>query len=521
MREQVGARTLMVQGTMSSAGKSLIAAGLCRIFAEDGFRTAPFKSQNMALNSYVTADGLEMGRAQVMQAEAAGVEPSVLMNPVLLKPTSDTGSQVIVHGRVRGVMDARAYFAYKKRLIPEIMQSFSALASSYDMIVIEGAGSPAEINLKTDDIVNMGMARRAAAPVLLVGDIDRGGVFAQLVGTLELLEEQERAMVKGLIINKFRGDPSLLESGIAMLRERTGIPVVGTVPYMQLDLDDEDSLAERFVHKTGDRTCAMLDIAVIRLPHISNFTDFNVLGLQPGVCVRYVQRAEELDGADVIMLPGTKNTPADLRWLVSHGFKEAVRQCLLRNKHTVVFGICGGYQMLGMSLEDPSGTESSAGDRCDGLGLLPVRTVFSAEKRRVRVSGVVQKDLGGVLAPLGGIAVDGYEIHTGRTECIADGCGPVVRLSEPDSCTEYADGCRSGNVYGTYLHGFFDHAGAAASFVRAAAAAKGVELQKQTEESWAAHKEREYRRLAQQLRESLDMEQIYRIVENGIQEYSL
>ena len=291
------AKAIMIQGTMSNAGKSLLAAGLCRIFKQDGYRVAPFKSQNMALNSFITEEGLEMGRAQVMQAEAAGIKPSVLMNPILLKPTNDVGSQVIVNGEVLGNMSARDYFAYKKKLIPDIMKAYDTLSAENDIIVIEGAGSPAEINLKQDDIVNMGMAKLAKAPVLLVGDIDRGGVFAQLIGTVMLLEDEEKEMVKGLIINKFRGDKTILDPGVEMLEERSGIPVVGVAPYLQIEVEDEDSLTERF---DSQQEVGQIDIAVIRVPRISNFTDFNPFENIPGVSLRYVKHIHELKHPDMV-----------------------------------------------------------------------------------------------------------------------------------------------------------------------------------------------------------------------------
>lgn len=319
------AKVIMVQGTMSNVGKSLLTAGLCRIFKQDGYRVAPFKSQNMALNSYITEEGLEMGRAQVMQAEAAGVAPSVAMNPILLKPTNDVGSQVIVNGEVIGNMKAREYFAYKKKLIPDIMKAFEKLSDEYDIIVIEGAGSPAEINLKADDIVNMGMAKLADAPVLLVGDIDRGGVFAQLIGTVMLLEEEERARIKGLIINKFRGDKTILDPGIGMLEERTGIPVVGVAPYLHIQVEDEDSLTERF---SGSQEAGLIDIAVIRLPRIANFTDFNPFENMEGVSLRYVGNVSDLKNPDMIILPGTKSTMEDLRWLRQSGLEAAVLKAL-------------------------------------------------------------------------------------------------------------------------------------------------------------------------------------------------
>lgn len=336
------AKAIMIQGTMSNAGKSLIAAGLCRIFKQDGYRAAPFKSQNMALNSFITEEGLEMGRAQVMQAEAAGIKPSVLMNPILLKPTNDVGSQVIVNGEVLGTMSARDYFQYKKQLVPKVMEAYHKLEEAYDIIVIEGAGSPAEINLKAEDIVNMGMAKMAKAPVLLVGDIDRGGVFAQLVGTLMLLEEDEKKLVKGMIINKFRGDKTILEPGVKLLEEKTGIPVAGVAPYLKIQMEDEDSLTERF---SGKQDVELIDIAVIRVPRISNFTDFNALEVIPGVSVRYVKSVYELKNPDMVILPGTKNTMEDLQWMRQNGLEAAVLKAAADGK--IVFGICGGYQMLG------------------------------------------------------------------------------------------------------------------------------------------------------------------------------
>ena len=328
------AKAIMVQGTMSNAGKSLLAAGLCRIFKQDGYKVAPFKSQNMALNSFITEEGLEMGRAQVMQAEAAGIRPSVYMNPILLKPTTDVGSQVIVNGEVLGNMKARDYFAYKKQLVPQIMEAYHRLEEEYDIIVIEGAGSPAEINLKEEDIVNMGMAKMAKAPVLLVGDIDRGGVFAQLIGTVMLLKEEEKKMVKGLIINKFRGDKTILDPGVKMLEEKAGIPVVGVAPYLQIQVEDEDSLTERFDRKAA---VGVIDIAVIRLPRISNFTDFNPFESMEGVSLRYVGSVSELKNPDLIILPGTKSTMADLAWMRQNGLEAAVLKAAASGQ--LIFGI--------------------------------------------------------------------------------------------------------------------------------------------------------------------------------------
>ncbi|HEY9574966.1 MAG TPA: cobyric acid synthase, partial [Lachnospiraceae bacterium] len=341
------AKAIMICGTMSNAGKSLLAAGLCRIFKEDGYKVAPFKSQNMALNSFITKEGLEMGRAQVMQAEAAGIEPKVAMNPILLKPTNDIGSQVIVNGEVVGNMSAREYFAYKHKLIPDILKAYHALEKEYDIIVIEGAGSPAEINLKSEDIVNIGMAKMAKAPVLLVGDIDRGGVFAQLLGTLMLLEDDEKNYLKGMVINKFRGDKSLLDSGVSMLEERAKIPVVGVTPYMQIALEDEDSLSDRF---SLGQEVGLIDLVVIRTPRISNFTDFNVFEGIEGVSLRYVDSPKDLKNPDMIFLPGTKNTIGDLLWMRQNGLEAAVFKEI--KSGCIIWGICGGYQMLGERLTD-------------------------------------------------------------------------------------------------------------------------------------------------------------------------
>ena len=430
-------RCIMVQGTMSGAGKSLLCAALCRIFAQDGYRVAPFKSQNMALNSFVTRDGLEMGRAQVVQAQAAGIEPDVRMNPILLKPSSDVGSQVIVNGEVRGQMPAAAYFKMKKSLIPDILTAYNSLAEDVDIIVIEGAGSPAEINLKADDIVNMGLARLVDAPVLLAGDIDRGGVFAQLYGTVALLEPDERARIKGLIINKFRGDVEILRPGLAMLEEKTHLPVLGVVPYLKVDIEDEDSLSERL---DADKAVKPLDLAIVRLPHISNFTDFMPLEQHPLLGVRYVQNARTLGTPDLILLPGTKNTIDDLLWLRQSGLEPALLKLAARG--TPVFGVCGGYQMLGETLADPMGSESGRPQTLRGLGLLPTRTVFTAQKRRTQTHATA------AAGPFAGAALTGYEIHTGRTE--------VQGLPFCTQADGHPEGCVQGDVFGTYLHGLFD-----------------------------------------------------------------
>ena len=502
------AKAIMIQGTMSNAGKSLLAAGLCRIFRQDGYRVAPFKSQNMALNSYITEDGLEMGRAQVMQAEAAGIAPDVRMNPILLKPTTDTGSQVIVRGEVLGDMGARQYFGYKKSLMPMVLEAYDSLAAQYDVIVIEGAGSPAEINLKKDDIVNMGLARAVGAPVLLAGDIDRGGVFAQLLGTQMLLEADEQALLKGFIINKFRGDKTILDPGIAMLEERGGVPVVGVVPFMQLDLDDEDSLSPRLTQTNRPPEGRPVEIAVIRLPHLSNFTDFNVFSRIPEADLRYVSRPEALGDPAMVILPGTKNTMADLSWLRESGMAKAIDD--LRGRGRVLFGICGGYQMLGRTIQDPDGAEE--GGCAAGLGFLDMETVFCKEKRRTRVSGQIGQ-LPGVLGPLGGTQIEGYEIHMGRTSG-KGGSFSVIR--DRRTGVESADGMACQNIYGTYVHGVFDAPGAARKVVEILAEHKGVRLQPSEEASDSrALKEAQYNLLAETLRRHMDMKKIYEILEQG------
>lgn len=504
------AKAIMVQGTMSNAGKSLLAAGLCRIFKQDGYRVAPFKAQNMALNSFITREGLEMGRAQVMQAEAAGIAPSVLMNPILLKPTNDTGSQVIVNGEVLGNMDAREYFAYKKNLIPAVRQAYETLAAENDIIVIEGAGSPAEINLKDDDIfVNMGMAKIARAPVLLVGDIDRGGVFAQLIGTVDLLDPDERAMVKGLIINKFRGDKTILDPGVKMLEEKAGIPVVGIAPYLNIEVEDEDSLTERF---EGRQEVGLIDIAVIRLPRISNFTDFNPFESMPGVSLRYVQRVSELKNPDMIILPGTKNTMEDLLWMRQNGLEAEILKAAAAG--TVIFGVCGGYQMLGNSLSDPMGVES--GGSIKGMGLLPMDTVFAGNKTRTRVEGSFGL-IGGILEKLSGTALEGYEIHMGVSTA-AEGAEPLTKIQDTnqDSAAAKLDGNQKGNVYGSYVHSIFDKEQVAERIVEALGEAKGIDTSEMTGVDYQTFKESQYDILAAALREHMDMKQIYAILEQGV-----
>ena len=487
------AKSIMIQGTMSNSGKSFLAAALCRIFRQDGYSAAPFKSQNMALNSFITADGLEMGRAQAMQAEAAGIEPSVLMNPILLKPVTDCGSQVIVNGEVRGNMKAVDYFRHKKELIPDIMKAYDTLAAQYDIIVIEGAGSPAEINLKRDDIVNMGMAKLAGAPVLLAGDIDRGGVFAQLLGTLMLLEKEEQDIVKGLVVNKFRGDKSIFQSGVDILEERSGKPVVGVVPYINCDIEDEDSLSE----KLENHSKGLIDIAVIRLPRISNFTDLDAFLQYEGVSVRYVSKASELSEPDMIIIPGTKSTISDMKWLRESGLEAAVKKCASRGMP--VFGICGGYQMLGQKIIDSAGAEG--GGTIDGMGLFNSRTEFLSEKKRCRTEGTFD-NIDGIFSCLTGAHFSGYEIHMGET------------VSEEKALLS-CGGAQNKNVYGCYIHGIFDSEEVSERIVKTLYERKGLTYGGE-KINRKKYKEMQYDILADEVRKNIDMKLIYKIIESGI-----
>ena len=410
------------------------------------------------------------------------------MNPVLLKPSSDTGSQVIVLGEVRGHMSAAEYFRYKRQLFPEVLAAYDSLAAEHDVVVIEGAGSPAEINLRADDIVNMGLALRVGAPVLLAGDIDRGGVFAQLYGTVALLEEDERARIKGVVVNKFRGDRTILEPGLAQLEELCGVPVAGVLPYLQLDIDDEDSLSDRF---SRDRTAKLIDIAVLRLPRISNFTDLGPFERYENVSVRYVSSVRELGAPDCIVLPGTKSTIGDLLWLRQSGLEAAVKQAASRG--TLLVGICGGYQMLGREIADPEGAEAAPGTRVAGMGLLELETVFREEKVQTQTRGAFGP-LEGLLAPLTGMAYEGYEIHMGRS---GEDRPPLAG---------------GGNVYGTYIHGVFDAPGVADAVLAALCGRKGVDPSRLGSFDAEAYREGQYDLLADAVRENLDMEMVCRIL---------
>lgn len=503
------AKAIMIQGTMSSVGKSFITAGLCRVFKQDGYRVVPFKSQNMALNSYITDDGLEMGRAQAVQAFSAGVKPDVRMNPILLKPTSESGSQIILMGKSCGNMKAAEYFNRKKEYIPVIKSAYDSLSTENDIIVIEGAGSPVEINLKENDIVNMGMAKLADASVLLVGDIDRGGVFAQILGTIKLLDDDECGRVCGLIINKFRGDRAILEPGLRMIEEKCAKPVLGVIPFKDVRLEDEDSLSDSLLRFETDAT---IDIAVIRLKWVSNFTDVDAFDIDEDVGIRYVDRPDKLGKPDMVIIPGSKNTIADMKLLRKNGMESAIKR--LANEGVIIFGICGGYQIMGMNIDDGAGTEG--GGSIKGMGLLPVNTVFEDKKMTVQVQGRTLK----LAAPFDKLSYkqfSGYEIHMGRCEYAEaeTGCFSYIqRINDNGSdeqCCSY-DGCVNGSCIGTYIHGIYDDTDFRESLINLLYERKGLERERTDKVSYPQYKEAQYDKLAEVLRENLDMDRIYSIL---------
>lgn len=494
------AKAIMVQGTMSNSGKTFVTAGLCRVFKQDGYKVAPFKSQNMALNSYITEEGLEIGRAQAMQAEAAMIPPTHWMNPILLKPTSNMGSQVIVNGEVYDNLSAQEYYKMKDNLAPEVMKAFNHLAAENDIIVIEGAGSPAEINLAENDIVNMGMAKMADAPVILVADIDRGGVFASAYGTIKLLPQEDQERFCGIVINKFRGDVEILKPGLKMLEDLTDKPVLGVLPMEKIDVDDEDSLSDRLNQRTFTEG---IDVAVIRLPHISNFTDFSVFELIDGVSLRYVSDKRELGEPDLILLPGTKNTMADMEWLIESGLESKI---IRASKDTRIIGICGGFQILGKELHDPEHVEHGGDMR--GLGLLDTSTVFQGGKTRTRIHGCIREEQN--LYGLENRQLEGYEIHMGATTNLG-GAVPMIELE--DGRTD-AYMTPDGRIWGSYLHGIFDNEDLVFGLVHDIMREKGINPG-ENHLSVAEYKEIQYNKLADLIRNNLDMNQIYRILFDG------
>jgi len=508
------ARSLMVLGTASHVGKSLLTAALCRIFARQGYRVAPFKAQNMSLNSAATIEGAEIGRAQAMQAEAAGIPPSVHMNPILIKPTSDQTSQIIVRGKIWGRLSAAEYHKNRIReLLPIVKESYELLAAQNDLVILEGAGSPAEVNLREHDIVNMRMAKLAGASCLLVGDIDRGGVFASILGTLELLEPDERKLIRGFVINKFRGDINLLRPGIRMIEDRTGIPCAGVIPFVRnLAFEEEDSVGlqdtPRIQWGSGTDTRRQLRIAVVVFPFIANFTDFDALCAEPSVDLKFCRTPKELHLADVIILPGSKQTIDDLNWLAQNDFVNVIQ------RHSeaggLVVGICGGMQMLGKEIADPDGMETLG--KAYGLGLLPILTTLQDKKVTVSVTAKLRR------GNLFGISIEpcvirGYEIHLGETNYLLN-AEPFACISRSSDQADLDDGCVSsdGHVLGTYIHGLFDEDSFRHEFLRAARIACGLAPAEKFY-GWKQEREQQWNRLTEEAERAFDFKAIYNWLE--------
>jgi len=501
------AKLIMVQGTSSNVGKSILVTALCRIFKQDGYKVAPFKSQNMALNAFVTQEGGEIGRAQAVQAEACGIAPSVDMNPILMKPEADSKSQIVVNGKVDRTISAREYYEYAPLLLDTALAALNRLREQNDIVVIEGAGSPAEINLRQREIVNMRIAKTAGAPVLLAGDIDRGGVFASLIGTIDLLEPEERGYVKGYLINKFRGDASLLKPAIDVLEDRTSIPVLGIIPYLRnMAIAQEDSVyLDECKSGLGETD---LDIAVIRLPRISNYDDFDALATD-GASVRFVSKTGEIGNPDLIIIPGTKSTIPDMEYLWQNGLAETIIK--KAGKGTHVLGVCGGYQILGKMIYDPHKTESETTE-LKGLGLLDTETTFEKEKSTTQVSGQVRFN-NGLLADMAGCEVGGYEIHMGRTRLFT--AQPAFQITKtPKGPADYLDGASNaeGTVLGTYIHGIFESDSFRRGFLNAIRRYKGIPER----QAGYFDRDKEYDKLADIVRARIDMNKIYDILNEGI-----
>ena len=499
----MAAKTIMIQGTASDVGKSVITAALCRILSDDGYRVAPFKAQNMALNSYVTADGREIGRAQAVQAQAARTPVIMEMNPILLKPSSDQVAQVIVEGRAIGNYTAEEYHEMKIAMVDVVKSSFERLVSDYDVIVIEGAGSPAEINLRDRDIVNMTTAAIADAPVILVADIDRGGMFASIVGTLELINDEDRARIKSVIVNKFRGRRQLLDPGLQMLTDRTGLPVMGVIPFIHdLGIAAEDSVSLGVGDKT--RQSGAADIVVIKLPNISNFTDLDALAREPGINLRYAASPDEIRGANAVILPGTKATIKSMAFLRQSGIAALLKELAVGGMP--VIGICGGYQLMGEIIADPHGVESPETAEIEGLGLLPVVTTFECEKitrrSRATVSGA-----GPILGPIAGSVVNGYEIHMGVTKRHAG--RPFALFDDGEEDGAVSD---NGLQLGTYLHGIFDNDILRRRLIEFLRGCLGLAAGDRGQISDEHLSEASFNRLARVVKDNLDMKLFYSIL---------
>ena len=497
------AKKIMFQGTGSSVGKSIIVAAVCRILNNKGYSVAPFKSQNMSLNSFITLDGKEMGRAQVVQAEAARILPQVEMNPVLLKPTSDVGSQVIVNGEIFQNMEAQKYFSAKDYLVPHVKKAFETLSQKYEVIVIEGAGSPAEINLRSRDIVNMGLAEMIDTDVILIGDVDKGGVFASLYGTFLLLSESEQKRIKGFVINKFRGNVDLLMSGVEMLEALINRPCLGVIPFIhELKIDDEDSVTERFFHKSEKQ----IKVGVIKLPYMSNFTDFTVFDLENDVNLEYINSNEQLEDCDLIIIPGSKNTIHDMKFLMTSGLNVGIYKA--HRKYVPIIGICGGYQILGQSIEDIYGVESNE-MKINGLGLLDVKTQMSKSKMTRQASGRMLK--GFMNLSFEESAINGYEIHMGETQLLSENVEPFMITDHEEN-----DGAISedGFVMGTYYHGIFDNDHFRNSILNHFRIQKGLSPQSETI-TFESFKESEYDRLALHVENHLNMELMMSILDES------
>lgn len=495
---------IMIQGTASSVGKSILVTALCRILKQDGFRVCPYKSQNMSLNSYITLDGKEMGRAQVLQAYAAGLEPEVYMNPILLKPSADKKCQVIVKGKIYCNCSAMEYHNMKLDFAKMLKEDFGELEKKFDVIVIEGAGSPAEINLRDRDIVNMGLAEMVDAPVLLVGDIDKGGVFASLAGTMLLLEDQEKKRVKGTIINKFRGDLDILKPGLTMIEDIIHVPCIGVVPYFRLALEDEDGAIE-FNTKVTDK----IDIAVIKLPHISNFTDLDALKIEQDVSVRFISKTEDFGTPDLIIIPGSKNTIEDLLALRKSGIEKLIKEY---SENGMIIGLCGGFQMLGKTIKDPYETETLVAETT-GMGLLNIETIFEQEKVTKRVEGTIRHFTSeNILKDKMIMPVYGYEIHMGICN-YGEGSNPLIQINKKNGEeVGYEDGGINdkGNIIGTYIHGIFDGVLFREYLVNLLRKKKGIAFK--TSKIYENEREIELDKLADLVRNNLNMGMIYEMM---------